>query len=61
MAEAERLADEDVAVAKMGVVVKVAAAEARGGDVYLNFISRRWGDCACFLRVGGQSLLFFSS
>lgn len=42
MAEGERLADEDVAVAVVGVVVEVAAAEACRGDADLKFVCF-WG------------------
>lgn len=38
MAEGQRFADEDVAVAEVGVVVEVGAAEAGGGDADLDFV-----------------------
>lgn len=49
MPEAEGFADEDVAVAEVRVVVQVAAAEAGGGDVDLDFVVGGWGDGAAFL------------
>lgn len=49
VAEGEGLADEDVAVAEVGVVVEVAAAEACGGDVDLDFVGGGWGDLTGFL------------
>lgn len=51
VAEGERLADEDVAVAVVGVVVEVAAAEAGGGNADLKFVCL-WGlKIAGFLEI----------
>lgn len=49
MAEGQGLADEDVAVAVVGVVVEVAAAEAGAVDCYLDFVGRGGGEVAGFL------------
>jgi hypothetical protein len=51
VAQGERLADLDVAVAVVGVVVQVAAAEACGGDADLEFVRFRGGEGAGFLGV----------
>ena len=52
MAEGEGFADEDVAVAVVGVVMQVAAAEACGGDADLEFVCVGGGEGAGFLEVG---------
>lgn len=49
VAEGERFADEDVAVAEVRVIMEVAAAEAGRGDVDLDFVGGGWGDGAGFL------------
>ena len=51
MAQGQGLADEDVAVAVVGVVVQVAAAEAGAVDCDLDFICRGGGEVARFLMV----------
>lgn len=56
MAESQRLADEDIAVAVVGVVVQVAAAEAGAVDCDLDFVCRGGGQAAGFL--GMISILF---
>ena len=55
MAEGEGLADLDVAVTVVAVVVQVAAAEACGGDADLEFVCFWGGEGAGFL---GLSLDF---
>lgn len=49
MAESQGLADEDVAVAVVGVVVEVAAAEAGAVDCDLDFVFCWGGQVAEFL------------
>lgn len=56
VAQGQGLADEDVAVAVVGVVVEVAAAEAGAVNCYLDFGCRGGGQVAGFL--GLVSILF---
>lgn len=52
VAEGEGLADEDVAVAEVRVVVEVATAETCARDRNLEFVRLRGGERACFLEKG---------
>lgn len=52
VAQGQRLADQDVAVAEVGVVVQVAAAEAGAGDADLEFVGGGAGEVAGFLGRG---------
>ena len=49
MPERERFPDEDVAVAEVGVVVQVTAAETGGGDADLEFVFGWLGEVSGFL------------